>query len=143
MQLFIRAFLPIHSPTGNWLSHLDFIAHNGEINTIRGNVTKMKSKEANFKSEVFSDEEIKMLLPVTNPEHSDSANLDALVEMLVLDGRPLEQVMMMLVPEAWQNNDFMDKDRKAFYKYFASLMEPWDGPAALIFTDRRKSWSHP
>jgi glutamate synthase (NADPH/NADH) large chain len=112
-----------------------FIAHNGEINTIRGNVTKMKSKEANFKSEVFSDEEIKMLLPVTNPEHSDSANLDALVEMLVLDGRPLEQVMMMLVPEAWQNNDFMDKDRKAFYKYFASLMEPWDGPAALIFTD--------
>jgi len=112
-----------------------FIAHNGEINTIRGNVTKMKSKEANFKSAVFSDEELKILLPVTNPEHSDSANLDSLVEMLVLDGRPLEQVMMMLVPEAWQNNEAMDKDRKSFYKYFASLMEPWDGPAALIFTD--------
>ncbi|MDX1628593.1 MAG: glutamate synthase large subunit, partial [Fulvivirga sp.] len=112
-----------------------YIAHNGEINTIRGNVTKMQSKEATMQSDVFSDEELKMLLPVTDPSHSDSANLDALVEMLVLSGRSLPHVMMMLVPEAWQDNKLMDTQRKAFYKYHASLMEPWDGPAALIFTD--------
>lgn len=112
-----------------------YIAHNGEINTIRGNVNKMKSKEALFKSTLFSDEELKMLLPITNPDGSDSANLDALVEMLVLSGRSLPHVLMMLVPEAWQDNKLMDPHRKAFYKYHASMMEPWDGPAALVFTD--------
>ena len=112
-----------------------YLAHNGEINTIRGNVTKMKSKEARMRSELFTDDELSKLLPVTDPAHSDSANLDALVEMLVLSGRSLPHVMMMLVPEAWQDNMLMDKDRKAFYKYHASLMEPWDGPAALVFTD--------
>ncbi len=112
-----------------------YIAHNGEINTIRGNVNKMKSKEALFKSTLFTDEELKMLLPITNPEGSDSANLDALVEMLVLSGRSLPHVLMMLVPEAWQDNKLMDSQRKAFYKYHASMMEPWDGPAALVFTD--------
>ena len=115
-----------------------FIAHNGEINTIRGNVTKMKSKEAMFSSKAFSDDELDKLLPITNPEHSDSANLDAMVEMLVLDGRSLEHVMMMMVPEAWQDNEQMETERKAFYKYHASLMEPWDGPAALVFTDGKK-----
>ena len=112
-----------------------YIAHNGEINTIRGNVNKMKSKEALFKSTLFTDEEIKMLLPITSPDGSDSANLDALVEMLVLSGRSLPHVLMMLVPEAWQDNKLMDPHRKAFYKYHASMMEPWDGPAALVFTD--------
>ncbi|SHG99086.1 glutamate synthase (NADPH/NADH) large chain [Chryseolinea serpens] len=112
-----------------------FIAHNGEINTIRGNVNKMKSKEALFKSTLFTDEELKMLLPITSPDGSDSANLDALVEMLVLSGRSLPHVLMMLVPEAWQDNKLMDPHRKAFYKYHASMMEPWDGPAALVFTD--------
>ncbi|HYG19469.1 MAG TPA: glutamate synthase large subunit [Ohtaekwangia sp.] len=112
-----------------------YIAHNGEINTIRGNVNKMKSKEALFKSTLFSDEELKKLLPITSPDGSDSANLDALVEMLVLSGRSIPHVMMMLVPEAWQDNKLMDPHRKAFYKYHASMMEPWDGPAALVFTD--------
>jgi glutamate synthase (NADPH) large chain len=112
-----------------------FIAHNGEINTIRGNVNKMKSKEALFKSTLFTDEELKMLLPITVADGSDSANLDAMVEMLVLSGRPIPHVMMMLVPEAWQDNKLMDPHRKAFYKYHASMMEPWDGPAALVFTD--------
>lgn len=112
-----------------------YIAHNGEINTIRGNVTKMQSKEAMMKSTLFSDEELQMLLPVTDPSHSDSANLDSLVEMLVLSGRSLPHVLMMLVPEAWEDNKLMDTQRKAFYKYHASLMEPWDGPAALVFTD--------
>ncbi len=115
-----------------------FIAHNGEINTIRGNVNKMKSKEALFRSTLFTDEELKMVLPVTSPEGSDSANLDALVEMLVLAGRPIPHVMMMLVPEAWQDNKLMDPHRKAFYKYHASMMEPWDGPAALVFTDGQR-----
>lgn len=112
-----------------------YIAHNGEINTIRGNVNKMKSKESLFKSTLFSDEDLQKLLPITNPESSDSANLDALVEMLVLSGRPVQHVLMMLVPEAWQDNKLMDPHRKAFYKYHASMMEPWDGPAALVFTD--------
>lgn len=139
------AFSIVHSrfstntfPNWKLAQPFHFIAHNGEINTIRGNVTKMKSKEANFKSKVFSDEQLEKLLPVTNPEHSDSANLDSIIEMLVLDGRPLEHVMMMLVPEAWQDNESIDKERKAFYKYHASLMEPWDGPAALIFTDGKR-----
>src|SRR5688572_8451091 len=112
-----------------------YIAHNGEINTIRGNVNKMKSKEAMFKSTRFTDEEIKMLLPITVSGGSDSSNLDAMVEMLVLSGRTIPHVMMMLVPEAWQDNKLMDPHRKAFYKYHASMMEPWDGPAALVFTD--------
>lgn len=115
-----------------------FIAHNGEINTIRGNVNKMKSKEALMHSPLFSEEELKWLLPVTNPANSDSANLDAMVELLTLAGRPLPHVMMMLVPEAWQDNPFMDPYRKAFYKYHAALMEPWDGPAALFFTDGKQ-----
>jgi len=112
-----------------------YIAHNGEINTIRGNVNKMKSKEALFKSSLFTEEELKMVLPITMPEGSDSSNLDALVEMLVISGRSIPHVMMMLVPEAWQDNKLMDPHRKAFYKYHASMMEPWDGPAALVFTD--------
>lgn len=142
---FKTAFAIIHSrfstntfPNWKLAQPFHFIAHNGEINTIRGNVTKMKSKEANFVSKVFTEVELQKLLPVTNPEHSDSANLDAIIEMLVLEGRPLEHVMMMLVPEAWQDNESIDKERKAFYKYHASLMEPWDGPAALIFTDGKR-----
>src|SRR5688500_12005093 len=115
-----------------------YIAHNGEINTIRGNVNKMKSKEALFKSSLFTEEELKMVLPITMPEGSDSSNLDALVEMLVISGRSIPHVMMMLVPEAWQDNKLMDPHRKAFYKYHASMMEPWDGPAALVFTDGKR-----
>ncbi len=88
-----------------------------------------------MESSLFTEDELAKLLPVTDPDHSDSANLDALVEMLTVSGRSLPHVMMMLVPEAWQDNKLMDGDRKAFYKYHASLMEPWDGPAALVFSD--------
>ncbi len=112
-----------------------YIAHNGEINTIRGNVTKMKSKEAAMYSPLFSKQELEWILPVTDPKNSDSANLDALVELLFMGGRSLPHVMMMLVPEAWQDNSKMDTMKKAFYKFHASLMEPWDGPAALFFTN--------
>ncbi|MFD2036504.1 glutamate synthase large subunit [Belliella marina] len=112
-----------------------YLSHNGEINTIRGNLNKMKSKMSLMRSVNFTDSELAKLMPVTNKQYSDSANLDALVELLTLSGRSLPHVMMMLVPEAWQDNQMMDKDRKAFYKFHAALMEPWDGPAALLFSD--------
>jgi glutamate synthase (NADPH/NADH) large chain len=115
-----------------------FIAHNGEINTIRGNVNKMKSKEALMSSANFTQEEISKLLPIVDAKDSDSSNLDAVVELLTLSGRTLPHVMMMLVPEVWQYNQQMDPHVKAFYKYHAALFEPWDGPAALFFTDGTK-----
>lgn len=114
-----------------------YIAHNGEINTIRGNVNKMKSKEVMMESPYFSPEEIQNLFPICDPLNSDSANLDEMVELLVLSGRSLPHALMMLVPEAWQDNKAMDEGTKAFFKFHASLMEPWDGPAALLFTDGR------
>ena len=121
----------------NWklAQPFSFIAHNGEINTIRGNVTKMQSKEALMSSKLFSDEELGWMLPITDTENSDSSNLNALVELLALSGRSLPHVMMMMVPEAWQDNPKMETERKAFYKYHAAMMEPWDGPAALFFTN--------
>ncbi len=112
-----------------------FIAHNGEINTIRGNVNWMMSKQALFESDLFTDEEFEMLLPVCDKAHSDSANLDAIVEMLVLAGRSLPHAMMMVIPEAWQGNELMTPYKRDFYEYHASLMEPWDGPASICFTD--------
>ncbi|MEX2592615.1 MAG: glutamate synthase large subunit [Anditalea sp.] len=112
-----------------------FIAHNGEINTIRGNVNWMKSKEALLESTLFTNEELDILLPICDATHSDSANLDNIVEMLTLGGRSLPHVMMMLIPEAWQDNDTMEEHKKAFYEYHSSLMEPWDGPASICFTD--------
>ena len=94
-----------------------------------------------MQSEHFSPEEMSFLMPITDPDNSDSANLDSLVELLTLSGRSLPHVMMMLVPEAWQDNKQMDVNRKDFYKYHAAMMEPWDGPAALFFTNG-KNWSH-
>src|SRR5690606_4933176 len=112
-----------------------YISHNGEINTIRGNLNKMRSKESLMKSVFFTEDELSKLMPITDSRFSDSANLDFMVELLTLTGRSLPHVMMMLVPEAWQDNATMDKNRKAFYKFHASLVEPWDGPAALLFTN--------
>ena len=136
------AFAIVHSrfstntfPNWRLAQPFRYLSHNGEINTIRGNLNKMKSKEALMKSSLFTPEELAMLMPITNKLNSDSANLDAMVELLTLSGRSLPHAMMMLVPEAWQDNEVMDKDRAAFYKFHASLVEPWDGPAALLFTD--------
>ncbi|MES2733560.1 MAG: glutamate synthase large subunit [Bacteroidota bacterium] len=112
-----------------------YLAHNGEINTIRGNVNWMKSKEAQLASSLFTKEEMALLLPICDPSDSDSANLDSLVELLVLSGRSLPHAMMMLIPEAWQEDTKMDDTKRAFYEYHASLMEPWDGPASVCFTD--------
>ncbi len=139
---FKSAFAIIHSrfstntfPRWSLAQPFRFLAHNGEINTIRGNVNKMNGKSALLKSDVFTEDEIEKLLPICNPDFSDSANLDELVELLVMAGRSLPHALMMLVPETWQYNKSMDEHTKAFYKYNASIMEPWDGPAALCFTD--------
>ena len=136
------AFAIVHSrfstntfPNWRLAQPFRYLSHNGEINTIRGNLNKMKSKEALMKSSFFTSEELARLMPITNKLNSDSANLDAMVELLTLSGRSLPHALMMLVPEAWQDNEVMDKDRAAFYKFHASLVEPWDGPAALLFTD--------
>ncbi len=141
-ELYKSAFSIIHSrfstntfPKWSLAQPFRYLAHNGEINTIRGNVNRMKSKEMLLESTHFTKDEIKKLLPVCDPSFSDSANLDELVELLVMGGRSLPHSMMMLVPETWQYNKSMDEKTKAFYKYNASIMEPWDGPAALCFTD--------
>jgi glutamate synthase (NADPH/NADH) large chain len=111
------------------------IAHNGEINTIRGNVNWMTSKQAQFASDLFTEEEFEKLLPICDKTHSDSANLDSIIEMLVLSGRSLPHAMLMVIPEAWQHHEQMSAEKKAFYRYHANLMEPWDGPASVCFTD--------
>lgn len=112
-----------------------YIAHNGEINTVRGNVNWMTSREAGLSSDYFTDEELQMLLPICDHTNSDSANLDNVIELLALSGRSLPHVMMMLVPEAWQEHKEMEDYKKDFYRYHAQLMEPWDGPASICFTD--------
>lgn len=112
-----------------------FIAHNGEINTIRGNINWMSSKETLMESSNFSKEDIARLLPICDAEHSDSANLDSMIEILGLGGRSLAHAIMMVIPEAWQENSLMSDDKRAFYEYHASIVEPWDGPASICFTD--------
>ena len=111
-----------------------YIAHNGEINTLRGNVNWMKAAQANFKSTVFGDD-IKKVIPVINTDGSDSAQFDNCVELLVMAGRELPHAMMMMIPEPWENHESMDAERRAFYEFHSCLIEPWDGPASMAFTD--------
>ncbi|MCU0418566.1 MAG: glutamate synthase large subunit [Cyclobacteriaceae bacterium] len=138
----VSALAVIHSrfstntfPSWRLAQPFRFIAHNGEINTVRGNINWLKSKEAFFSSKYFSREELDMILPICNPVQSDSSNLDNAIELLVHAGRSLPHVMMMLIPEAWDGNDQMSEEKRAFYEYHANLMEPWDGPASITFTD--------
>ncbi|MEO0900144.1 MAG: glutamate synthase large subunit [Bacteroidota bacterium] len=112
-----------------------YLAHNGEINTHRGNINWLKTKEAVLSSKYFTYDELQLIRPICDEDFSDSRNLDAVAELLLLSGRSLPHVMMMLMPEAWQNNNVMDEERRAFYEYHAGLTEPWDGPAAVCFTD--------
>ena len=111
-----------------------YIAHNGEINTLRGNVNWMKAAQANFVSELFGDD-IQKVIPVINTDNSDSAQFDNVVELLTLAGRELPHAMMMMIPEPWENHESMDPERRAFYEYHSCLTEPWDGPASMAFTD--------
>ncbi len=113
-----------------------YIAHNGEINTLRGNVNWMQARQSLLKSDLFGDD-VKKLLPIIAPDGSDSANFDNVVELLLQAGRSLPHVMAMLIPEAWAGNPHMKPEKRAFYEYHACLMEPWDGPAAIAFTDGR------
>ena len=138
----VSAFGLIHSrfatntfPSWKLAQPFRFIAHNGEINTLQGNLNWLKSSEKSFTSPYFSREEMDMLLPIVTEGQSDSACLDNMIELLTLTGRSLPHVMMMLIPEAWDGNDHMDPMKKAFYEYHASMMEPWDGPASISFTD--------
>lgn len=121
-------------PTWDLAQPFRYICHNGEINTLRGNVSRMFSREEIMKSDLFG-EDIKRILPTILRGKSDSATLDMVVELLLMSGRSLPEAMMMLVPEAWEKNPDMSDAKKAFYEYNSCLMEPWDGPASIPFTD--------
>lgn len=112
-----------------------YIAHNGEINTIRGNIDRMLGREESIKSTVFSREEMQCLLPAVDTLGSDSAILDNTIEFLVMNGIPLPKAVMLCIPEPFRNNEAMNKERQAFYHYYSTMMEAWDGPAAVLFTD--------
>ncbi len=112
------------------------VAHNGEINTLRGNINWMHAREKQFISKAFGDD-LKKVLPIVVPHGSDTATFDNVLEMLVLAGRSLPHAVMMMIPEAWSANQEMDAAKRAFYEYHSCFMEPWDGPAAIAFSDGR------
>ena len=138
----VSAFGLVHSrfatntfPSWKLAQPFRYIAHNGEINTLQGNLNWLRTSEKGFTSPYFTREEMDMLLPIVTTGQSDSACLDNMIELLTLTGRSLPHVMMMLIPEAWDGNEQMDPVKKAFYEYHACMMEPWDGPASISFTD--------
>ncbi|MCU7929833.1 MAG: glutamate synthase large subunit [Candidatus Thiodiazotropha sp. (ex Codakia rugifera)] len=124
-------------PTWDLAHPFRMIAHNGEINTLRGNVNWMRARKNSMASEVLGDD-LEKIWPLIPEGQSDSACFDNALELLVAGGYSLAHAMMMLIPEAWGGNKLMDKERRAFYEYHAALMEPWDGPAAVAFTDGRQ-----
>src|SRR4051794_35343561 len=124
-------------PTWRLAHPYRMVAHNGEINTLRGNVNWMAARQASVDSDLFGND-ISKLWPISYEGQSDTACFDNALEFLVRGGYPLAHAMMMLIPEAWAGNPFMDESRRAFYEYHAALMEPWDGPAAVCFTDGRQ-----
>ena len=111
-----------------------YMCHNGEINTLRGNISRMRAREELMQSDVFGDD-VKKMFPIILEGKSDSASMDMVVELLLMTGRSLPEAMMMVVPEAWERHQTMSDDKKAFYEYNACIMEPWDGPASIPFTD--------
>ena len=138
----VSAFGLVHSrfatntfPSWKLAQPFRYIAHNGEINTLQGNLNWLRTSEKGFTSPYFTREEMDMLLPIVTHGQSDSACLDNMIELLTLTGRSLPHVMMMLIPEAWDGNDQMAPVKKAIYEYHACMMEPWDGPASISFTD--------
>ena len=121
-------------PSWDRAQPLRFMSHNGEINTLRGNINWMHAREGMAQSDLFGDE-LKKLFPVVEPMCSDSGTFDNVLEFLLMTGRTLQEAIMMMVPEAWQKHDTMSQEKKAFYEYFSCMMEPWDGPASIVFTD--------
>ena len=140
-SMVVSALAMIHSrfstntfPTWARAHPYRYICHNGEINTLKGNINWMRARQGRLLSELFG-EDIKKLYPIIYEDQSDSACFDNALESLVMGGRSLPHAMMMLIPEAWAGNPDMDLDRRGFYEYHAAMMEPWDGPAAMLFTD--------
>ncbi|MEX0903158.1 MAG: glutamate synthase central domain-containing protein, partial [Pseudohongiellaceae bacterium] len=111
-----------------------FMSHNGEINTLRGNVNRMVAREGTAATDLFGDE-LPQVFPVIDSDCSDSGSFDAVLELLLLSGRTLQESVMMMIPEAWQSDSQMDQRKKDFYEFNSALMEPWDGPASIVFTD--------
>jgi glutamate synthase domain-containing protein 2/glutamate synthase domain-containing protein 1/glutamate synthase domain-containing protein 3 len=124
-------------PSWNRAHPYRYLAHNGEINTLRGNVNWMHAREALFESDLFGDD-LKKLLPIVCTDGSDSAMFDNCLELLVLAGRSLPHAMMMMLPEPWTKHESMSAEKRAFYEYHSCLMEPWDGPASIAFTDGKR-----
>ena len=122
-------------PTWDLAQPFRYMCHNGEINTFKGNISRMRTREELFKSDSISDEDMSKIFPIIVPGKSDSASMDMVVELLLMTGRSLPEVMMMLVPEAWEKHNSMSDEKKAFYKFNSCIMEPWDGPASIPFTD--------
>ena len=124
-------------PSWNRAHPYRYLAHNGEINTLRGNINWMHARQELFESDLFGDD-IKKILPVIRTDGSDSAMFDNCMELLVLAGRSLPHAMMMMIPEPWTKHEAMSPEKRAFYEYHSCLMEPWDGPASIAFTDGKK-----
>jgi len=122
-------------PTWDLAQPFRFLAHNGEINTLRGNINWMRARESLLESKLLRKKDIAKILPVVVPGGSDSATIDNVFELLVLAGRSLPHAMMMLIPSAWEQNTLLDKKVRDFYRFHNCLIEPWDGPAAIVFTD--------
>ena len=114
-----------------------YVAHNGEINTVKGNYNWMKAREGVMSSTVLGAD-LKKLYPISFPDQSDTATFDNCLELLTMAGYPISQAMMMMIPEPWENHSHIDPRRRAFYEYHAAMMEPWDGPASIVFTDGRQ-----
>jgi glutamate synthase domain-containing protein 2/glutamate synthase domain-containing protein 1/glutamate synthase domain-containing protein 3 len=140
---FASAFAIVHQrystntlPTWKLAQPFRMLAHNGEINTLRGNANRMRARQAVLKSRVFGDD-LGKLFPILDESGSDSAQVDNVLELLTSAGRSLPHAAMMMVPEAWGAKFHLSEDKRAFYEYHSAMMEPWDGPAALVFTDGR------
>ncbi|WP_278544237.1 glutamate synthase central domain-containing protein, partial [Delftia acidovorans] len=114
-----------------------YVAHNGEINTVRGNYNWMLAREGVMASPVLA-EDLKKLYPISFAGQSDTATFDNCLELLTMAGYPISQAVMMMIPEPWEQHESMDERRRAFYEYHAAMMEPWDGPASIVFTDGRQ-----
>ena len=121
-------------PSWDRAQPLRFMSHNGEINTLRGNVNWMRARRGRAESKLYGDQ-LKKLFPVVEPHCSDSGSFDNVLEFLLMNGRTLQEAIMMMVPEAWQAHESMPEQKRAFYEYFSCMMEPWDGPASIVFTD--------
>lgn len=113
-----------------------FMSHNGEINTRKGNINWMRARQGVINSDLFGDE-LRKLFPLVEPDCSDSGSFDNVLEFMLMSGRSLQEAMMLMIPEAWQNDDEMSQSKKNFYEYNSTIMEPWDGPASIAFTDGR------